>query len=180
MMAARAITRGVWIAPANEPLEGIVSLEPKMDLEEWSCLFNTQLNLILQDPRGFFPLSANTLSQEKSLQLINVRRLLIFLRRLALREGSTYVFQPNDDSFRRLVQNKFEQVLTSLYTQGAFAGETPATSFKVVADSSINTPESLEQGRFVVELRVAPSRPIDFITIRLVQTAYEGLTIQEV
>jgi phage tail sheath protein FI len=34
----------------------------------------------------------------------------------------------------------------------------------------LNTAESVEQGRFIVELRVAPSLPLTFLTIRFIQT----------
>jgi phage tail sheath protein FI len=103
-----------------------------------------------------------------------VRRLLILLRRLALRRGAAYVFEPNSDTFRRLVQRGFEAMLDSMFMQGAFAGGTPDTSFQVVTDTSLNTPQSVEQGRFIVELRVAPSLPMTFLTIRLVQNATNG------
>jgi phage tail sheath protein FI len=34
----------------------------------------------------------------------------------------------------------------------------------------VNTRQSLDSGRFIVELRVAPSRPMTFLTVRLVQS----------
>lgn len=179
-IAARAITRGAWVAPANEPIAGVVSLAPPISRQGWASLFEAQVNVIQQDPRGFLLLSADTLSPETALQPINVRRLLILLRRLAIREGMTYVFEPNNESFHRLVQGSFEQLLADLYTQGAFVGETPEVAYQVVIDDSINTPVSLEQGRFIVELRVAPSRPMTFITVRLVQMGHEELAIQEI
>jgi hypothetical protein len=179
-MAAIALTRGAWMAPANEPLRGVISLDPPIGRQGWERLFKAQVNLIRQDPRGFLVLSADTLSPETDLQPINVRRLLTLLRRLALREGMAYVFQPNNENFHRLVRHKFERLLASLYAKGAFAGNIPTTAYQVVADKSINTPVSLEQGRFIIELRVAPSQPMAFITVRLVQRGQEGLVIQEV
>ncbi len=115
-------------------------------------------------------LSADTLSDDPDLRPINVRRLLILLRRLALRLGATYVFEPNDDAFRRLVQRGFEALLDDMFGRGAFAGATPATSFQVVTSQALNTPESVDQGHFIVELKVAPSLPLTFLTVRLVQT----------
>jgi phage tail sheath protein FI len=117
-------------------------------------------------------LSADTLSTDPDLDLrpINVRRLLMLLRRLALRLGSRYVFEPHDESFRRLVQRGFEAMLEDLFGRGAFAGATAATSFQVVTSSALNTPQSVDQGRLIVELRVRPSLPMTFLTIRLVQT----------
>ncbi|MGA1839266.1 MAG: hypothetical protein ACMUIU_01465 [bacterium] len=178
-IALRAITRGPWIAPANEPLRRVVSLISKINLQESRPYIDIPLNLIRQDIRGFLLLSACTLCPESAFRSINVRRLLILLRRLALLEGSIYVFQPNDSDFHTIVKNRFEHLLARLYNLGAFAGNTPAEAYKVVTDQSINTSESLQQGRFIVELRVAPSHPLAFITLRLIQTGHEKLTMHE-
>lgn len=179
-IAARTLSQGAWTAPANEPLQGVTDLEPRLPREGWQKLYENQVNVIQQDPRGFMVLSAQTLNPDTGLQPINVRRLLILLRRLALREGNTYVFQPNTSDFHRRVHRHFEHLLTGMYTLGAFAGDSPAASFQVVTDASVNPPAHLEQGRFVVELRVAPSRPMAFITVRLVQSYDEGLSILEI
>jgi len=170
VMAQRAITRGAWSAPANELLRGVFSLAPPLAAVRRSELQDAQVNIFRQEPRGFLSLSADTLSRDIDFRPINVRRLLILLRRLALRLGETYVFEPNDDSFRRLVQRGFEAALDQMFVRGAFAGRTAATSYQVITDDSINTPSSVDQGRFIVELRVAPSLPLTFITVRLIQT----------
>jgi len=62
-------------------------------------------------------------------------------------------------------------MLDGMFERGAFAGVSPATSYQVVTDSSLNTPQSVDLGRFIIELRVAPSLPMRFLTIRLVQTS---------
>jgi hypothetical protein len=178
VMAQRAITRGAWTAPANELLRGVVALAPPLTAGRRLELQDAQINILRHEPRGFLSLCADTLSRDVDLRPINVRRLLILLRRLALRLGETYVFEPNDDSFRRLVQRGFEAVLDQMFARGAFAGRTAATSFQVVTDESINTPRSVDQGRFIVELRVAPSLPLTFITVRLVQTNDRSLVTE--
>jgi phage tail sheath protein FI len=103
----------------------------------------------------------------------------MLLRRLALREGASYVFEPNDAVFRRSVQRGFESMLDGLFLRGAFAGATAETSYKVVTDTSVNTPQAVDQGRFTVELRVAPSLPLRFITIRLLQIGDQTLVTEE-
>jgi phage tail sheath protein FI len=123
-------------------------------------------------------LSADTLSDDDDLRPINVRRLLSLLRRLALKLGARYVFEPNDARFRRSVQRGFEAMLGEMFARGAFAGATPATSFQVVTGDSLNTPQSVDQGRFIVELRVAPSLPMTFMTIRLVQTGDRSFVVE--
>jgi len=79
------------------------------------------------------------------------------------------VFEPNSPAFRRLVQRGFTEMLDLMFVRGAFAGASPATSYQVVTDDSLNTEQSVDQGRFIVELRVAPSLPMNFLTIRLIQ-----------
>jgi phage tail sheath protein FI len=111
-------------------------------------------------------------------RLINVRRLLILLRRLALRHGATYVFEPNGDALRRSVQRGFEGLLDLLFLRGAFAGATAATSFQVNTSDTINTRQSVEAGRFIVELKVAPAEPLTFVTLRLVQTGERGVVTE--
>jgi hypothetical protein len=170
LMAKRALTRGAWIAPANDPLPNVVTLAPELDRDEQVALLQAQINAIVREPRGSVPISASTLSDDEDLEPINVRRLLSLLRRLALREGATYVFEPNSDAFRRSVQRGFENWLTRMFDHGAFAGRTASTAFRVTTDETLNTPQSIDAGRFIVELRVAPSRPMTFLTVRLVQT----------
>jgi hypothetical protein len=179
LYAARAIERGAWAAPANEPLSGVVALAPQMLRYRLLDLQTAQVNIVRQEPRGFLVLDADTLSDDPDLRSIGVRRLLILLRRLALRLGATYVFEPNDDSFRRLVERGFEEMMEGMFTRGAFAGQTPATSYRVDTGSPPNTPQSVEQGRFIVELRVAPSQPLSFMTIRLLQTNERDMVIEE-
>jgi phage tail sheath protein FI len=134
--------------------------------------------VLRQEPRGFLTLSADTLSLDADLRPINVRRLLTLLRRLALRVGPSYVFEPNDDAFRRMIQRGFEEVLDQLYLRGAFAGATASAAYRVDA-SALNTPRNVEQGQFIVELRVAPSLPMTFLTVRLVHSGERTAVTEE-
>jgi len=79
-----------------------------------------------------------------------------------------YVFEPNDAVFRRSVQRGFEATLTRLFVLGAFAGATPDDAFRVEVGSPPNTQVTLDAGQLIVDLKVAPSRPLSFITVRLV------------
>ena len=179
LFADRALNRGAWIAPANQPMGGVVALEPPINPARRLDLQEAHINLVRQEPRGFLVLDAETLSDDPDLVQMNVRRLLILLRRQALRLGATYVFEPNSPAFRRAVDRGFTQMLDSMFERGAFAGATPATAYQVVTGDSLNTPQSVDQGRFIVELKVAPSLPMTFLTIRLIQTSDRSLA-QEV
>lgn len=178
VLAARATDRGAWIAAANAPLRDVVALATRVPASDRQVLQDAQINLLRDDPRGFLALSADTLAHEDALLPVNVRRLLILLRRLALRRGTGYVFEPNGPMLRRAIQRGFDLLLGELYARGAFAGATPAQAFRVVTDEGINTPAGIDAGRLFVELRVAPSLPMRFIAVRLAQSG-ERLSVSE-
>ncbi len=180
VMAARSLQRGAWVAPANEPLAEILATLPKLATTDEQQLYSAGINPIRQLPQGFVAWGNFTQSVDPDLEDLNVRRLLILLRRLALREGQSLVFAPHDAALRRRVQQQFEQVLTRLFNQGAFAGKVPAEAYQVVVDRTLNTRNQIEQGRLMVELRVAPAQPMTFITVRLIQQDNDALGVQEV
>ena len=171
IMAMRSSKRGPWISPANEPLHGVVALTPSVSRAYWQDLQDAQVNLLRQEPGGFLCLSASTLSDDPDLEPINVRRLMSFLRKTVLRVGMDYVFEPNSDAFRRGVQRGIEKVLDMLFLRGAFAGRTASEALQVATDSRVNTAATMALGQFFVEIKVAPSVPLRFLTVRLAQTA---------
>jgi len=178
--AALTVAEGAWVAPANHPLKGVLAARPAFSPAAEERLLAAGVNVIRHDPRGFLTLGAATLSGEREVRPIPVRRTLVLLGRLALAEGLRYVFEPHDADFRRLVRRRFERLLADLYTRGALAGRTPDEAFRVVTGEALNTAASVEAGRFFVELRVAPSRPLAFLTVRLVQSSPELLALREV
>lgn len=88
-----------------------------------------------------------------------------------------YVFEPNSAAFRRQVQREFSALLGQMFTRGAFAGDTPATSYQV---NVIATPQDIDEGRVTIELRVAPSVPLRFILVRLVQSGDQSAVTEQV
>jgi phage tail sheath protein FI len=172
-IAARELARGCWIAPANLPLRGTVALAPVLPASTWPALFDARFNLIRQQPGQFSALSAHTLSDDRQLVQLSVRRLLIFLRKLALQRGMRYVFESNTESFRRRVQHGFERTLRSLAARGA------VVAFRVIADDTLNTPNDIDHGRLVVAIQVAPTLPVEFITVVLIRSGEDVLSVVE-
>jgi len=171
VIAATTLASGAWIAPANAAVENAVALAPNLESDSAAAFTAAQINLIAQQPEGFMITSQDTLMPEGDpLQPLNVRRLMILLRRLALREGVRYVFENNSTSLQRAVTRQFEEWMQLLLERGAFAGSSAQDSYQVIADSSVNTLDSMDLGRFVVELKVAPSVPMSYLTVRLVQS----------
>jgi phage tail sheath protein FI len=179
VMARRAIERGAWVAPANEPLFGVLALTPDIPAQARQALQDAAVNLIRRDPAGFLCLDADTLSSDEDVRPLNVRRLLILVRRAALRTGNDYAFEPHSINLRNTIKRGFESMLSTMYLRGAFAGRTAKSAFQVVTDETVNTPQSTDGGRFIAELKIAPSRPLSFLTVRLVQRG-EASTAEEV
>jgi hypothetical protein len=175
MIAQRASARGAWIAPANQPLRGVVELTPVLPRDDAGRFADAQVNLLRDEPHGILPLAADTLARDPDLTAIHVRRLLILLRRIALRVGPDYVFEPNGAVFQRLVQRGFEAVLDDLFARGAFAGAERTAAYQLAVDATASV---ADQGRFVVEMKVAPSQPMSFLTVRLVQSGDLGVVTE--
>jgi phage tail sheath protein FI len=136
------------------------------------------VNEVRQEPGGFMCLCEDTLSRDENVRPINVRRLLALVRRLVQLEGSQYVFEPNDPTFRRAVERGFTEVMGLLYALGALVGRTPEEAFRVNVSSPPNTRQSVDTGRLIVELKLAPSRPLAFLLVRLINRAERGFELE--
>lgn len=166
-IAERTLAKGAWVAPANRPLTAVAALDRTIDHESYEQLAGAQVNLYSAEMLGFLDHQASTLSTDPDLTPIGTRRLLTLVRRILVDAAMESVFQPDDRRHRAAVCSRLEQTLADLFRQGALAGETASQAYRVVADDSINPPGSVAAGRLIVDVRVAPSRPLTFLTIRL-------------
>lgn len=176
MIAGRERQRQVWVAPANTPLQGVLDLLPAFSLDDWADLYADQLNLLRREPGDFRAMSAHTLSEERQLLQLSVRRLMILLRKVAMERGMAWTFENNDERLRDAVRTTLEALLRFMYERGAFAGRTPQQAFRIVTDSRVNTRQSIDQGRFIAQVQVAPSEPMEFITV-LLSRASDGVLL---
>jgi hypothetical protein len=178
-LAGVALERGAWIAAANRVLTGVLALDPILDDVAIDALHDRQVNVLMRAPIGFVFIDSETLSRDSDTRPLAVRRLLILLKRLALREGMNLVFEPNDEDLRERVQTDFERVLSRMHQSGAFRGTHADDAFRVVADGTVNSQADVDAGRFTVELRVAPSEPLKFLRVRLTQNGPQSLSVGE-
>ncbi|MCW7541366.1 hypothetical protein OOT46_26495, partial [Aquabacterium sp. A7-Y] len=181
-LAAAALSRGAWVAAANRPLRDVVALSPpgiEPTLAHRQQLLDAQVNLLRSAPHGFVISSSDTLTLDSAWRPVNVRRLMCLLRRLVLRRGADYVFEPNGATLRRTVERGFEAVLDTLFRRGAFAGAQARDAYRVDVSDVLNTAQRRDLGQFWVELKVAPALPMSFLTLRLVREG-ERLVSREV
>ena len=145
-LAAGAIERGAWAAVANQPLRDVVALSATATRDDRQNLIDAQVNLALSAPHGFVVSTADTLTPEADWRPVNVRRLMTLLRRVALRRGATYVFEPNGATLRRTVERGFEALLNELFRRGAFAGANAQAAYRVDVGDDLNTPQRTDLG----------------------------------
>jgi hypothetical protein len=165
-MAARARRDGAWAAPGGQILADVVALSPALMAGDAEALAQARINRIAAVPAGFVASDVMTLSPEHDWGWINVRRLVSLLRRMAVREGAAYVFEPWGDTLRRAIERRFGAMLEYLARRGAFAGRGLDDSFRLV----VGAPGSRhDDGRLVIEIAIAPAQPLRFLTITLAQ-----------
>lgn len=166
-IATRELARGAWIAPAGIPLRGVLRTVPAVTRAEQVTLFDAHANLVVHPPGTFTLLSAHTLTDQPPLLQVSVRRLLILIRKIALRLGQRYAFEVDNDRFRQQVRMRFDRILGALVERGGLA------AYRVVVDDALAS-AAATPGEVVVQLQVAPTTPVEFITVTLRRTD-EGL-----
>jgi hypothetical protein len=163
-MAELARSQGAWIAPANRAFADCAGVDPLFAPQDRLALQDARINALTPIVRGFAAGDAMTLSSEPEWGQLNVRRLMIFLRLVALRRGEPLVFESNGDVLRRALERDFSQMLGEMQRRGAFAGGKQGWRLAIQTSQA-----DRDNGRIVAEIGVAPSQPLRFLTFRLVQ-----------
>jgi phage tail sheath protein FI len=163
-------TRGVWKAPANEIVRGALDLEMQVTKGEQDLLNPIGINCIRAfGTRGIRVWGGRTLSSDPSWRYVNVRRLFNFVEESVLRGTQWVVFEPNDLDLWQRVKRTATAFLLGLWRQGALFGATPDQAFYVKCDEETNPPESVDEGKLVVEIGIAPVKPAEFVIFRISQ-----------
>ena len=171
-------TRGVWKAPANEAVRGVARLEFEVTSGEQDLLNPEGVNCTRSfGSYGTKIWGARTLAKtDPSWRYINVRRLFNFIEE-SIRRGTQWaVFEPNDVDLWQRVKRNITSFLRGLWMQGALVGATPEQAFYVICDGSNNPASSVDEGRLIVEIGIAPVKPAEFVIFRISQWQGGGAT----
>ncbi|HYH51115.1 MAG TPA: phage tail sheath C-terminal domain-containing protein [Acidimicrobiia bacterium] len=163
-------SRGVWKAPANEVIFGALDVANKVTEGEQSLLNPIGVNCIRPfSTRGIRVWGARTLSSDPSWRYLNVRRLFNMIETSILQGTQWVVFEPNDMALWARVRRTITAFLLGLWRDGALFGATPEEAFYVKCDAETNPPESIDEGKLVVEVGIAPVKPAEFVIFRVSQ-----------
>lgn len=154
-----------WFAPAglNRGLAGpqVVRADIRLNNNDRDTLYQGRVNPIATFvQQGVVIWGQKTLQQRQSaLDRINIRRLLLQVRRLVAAASLTLLFEQNDQTLRDQFLAKVEPILLQIQNQRGLA------AFKVVMDDSNNTPDTIDRNTLVGKIQLQPTRTAEFIDL---------------
>jgi len=113
------------------------------------------------------------LSKPSAFDRINVRRLFIVLEKSISRAAKAQLFEFNDEFTRAQFVNLVEPFLRGI------KGRRGIFDYKVVCDTTNNTPDIIDSNRFVGDIYVKPARSINFIQLNFVAVR-TGVSFEEI
>ncbi len=164
--------RGVYKAPANEVVLGILGLQRLLNKAEQEILNPHPSNInVIRDfrstDRSFRIWGARVITSDSDWKYVNVRRLLIFIE-ASLDSGLQWVvFEPNAEPLWARVRGAITSFLTDQWRSGALEGTTAAEAFFVKCDRSTMTQSDIDNGRLICVVGVAPVKPAEFVIVRV-------------
>ncbi|MGW2231762.1 phage tail sheath subtilisin-like domain-containing protein [Streptomyces formicae] len=172
--------RGVHKAPANEIVRGAIDLELQITRGEQDLLNPIGVNCIRAFPgRGIRVWGARTMASDPAWRYLNVRRYFNYLEESILIGTQWVVFEPNDHALWARIRRNVSAFLVNEWRSGALFGQRPEDAFYVKCDEETNPPESVDLGRVVCEIGIAPVKPAEFVVFRLAQFSGGGGELEE-
>ncbi|MEV6394493.1 phage tail sheath subtilisin-like domain-containing protein [Streptomyces sp. NPDC051907] len=172
--------RGVHKAPANEVVRGAVDLEIQITRGEQDLLNPVGVNCIRAFPgRGIRVWGARTLSSDPAWRYLNVRRYFNYLEESILIGTQWVVFEPNDHALWARIRRNISAFLVNEWRSGALFGARPEEAYYVKCDEETNPQESVDLGRVICEIGIAPVKPAEFVVFRLAQFSSGGGELEE-
>ncbi|MFD7904203.1 phage tail sheath family protein [Kitasatospora sp. NPDC059747] len=164
--------RGVFKAPANQNLRGALKLQTVLTDDQHGELNAKGVNCLRLFPdRGLLVWGARTRSTTRDWRYLNVRRLVSYLADSVHQSSTWAVFEPNDERLWATLRHSVSSFLTDQWRQGALVGRTPDEAFYVICDDTNNTPKTIDDGKVICDIGVAPVRPAEFVHFTITQIA---------
>ena len=153
-----------WFAPAGfnrGGVGGVTQTERKLSPTDRDKLYLGKINPIATFPgQGPVIFGQNTLqTKATSLDRVNVRRLLIELKRVIGNVGNTLLFEQNTAATRNRFLNQVNPYLESVQQrQGLYA-------YRVVMDDTNNTADVIDRNQMVGQIFIQPTKTAEYIIL---------------
>ena len=153
-----------WFAPAGLNRGGIttaIQAERKLTQGNRDTLYDSNVNPIATFPgQGVTVFGQKTLQKKSSaLDRINVRRLLIRVKKFIASSSRFLVFEQNTAATRRRFLGIVNPFLEQVQSQSGLS------AFRVVMDETNNTPDTIDRNQLVGQLFLQPTRTAEFIVL---------------
>lgn len=158
-----------WFAPAGfnrAALDFVSNVAVRLNVPDRDRLYESRINPIATFPRlGYVIFGQKTLQINKSaLDRVNVRRLMLEIKRIIVGIAQRIVFEQNTPA----VRNKF--VADASFQLGLIQVQAGVEAFQVVMNESNNTQEDVDLNRLNGRIVVVPTRVVEFIAIDFIIT----------
>ena len=166
--------RGVWKAPANVSLNGVIAPAASFTTSETDALnvdavAGKSVNAIRAFVgKGTLVWGARTLAgNDNEWRYISVRRFFNMVEESIKKSTYWAVFEPNDANTWVKVRGMIENYLTQKWREGALAGAAPKDAFFVRCGLGVTmSAQDILEGRMNVEIGMAAVRPAEFIILK--------------
>ena len=158
-----------WFAPAGfnrGALENVRNTDMRLTAGDRDDLYEARINPIANFPNGGFVIfGQKTLQQDKTaLDRVNVRRMLLEVKRLIVDVANKLVFEQNTPATRARFVAQVTPLLSVVQSQQGI------DQFKVVMDSSNNTDIDIENNVLNGRIVLVPTRAVEFIAVDFIVT----------
>ena len=158
-----------WFAPAGfnrGALDPIVNTKVRLTSGDRDTLYDARINPIANFPQGGFVIfGQKTLQIGKSaLDRVNVRRMLLEVKRLVVTVADRLLFEPNNINTRNRFKSQVVPILALIQAQQGIE------LFKVIMDGSNNNQADIDNYRLNGRIVIVPTRTIEFIAVDFIIT----------
>ena len=158
-----------WFAPAGfnrGSLDFVENVRTRLSVSDRDDLYDRKINPIANFPNGGFVIfGQKTMQQNQSaLDRVNVRRLLLEVKRQVSEVANIVLFEQNTPATRERFVNLVQPRLALIQAQAGIE------KFQVICDDTNNTPQDAEENRLNGKIVLIPTRTIEFIAIDFIVT----------
>lgn len=151
-----------WFAPAGfrrGRLTKPTATEKVLNQGDRDALYHSNINPIVNfNPDGITIFGQKTAQRAPTaLDRINVRRLMIYLRKVLLQTGRIDLFEPNDQFTWDEIKTKVELLLSDIQSRRGI------TDFRVICDSTTNTPLRIDRNELWCKILLKPTKTAEWI-----------------
>jgi hypothetical protein len=170
--------RDPWYSPAGfnrGQIKNVVKLSWNPDKTDRDELYKNGINPVVSFPGEGVVLYGDKTMQAKpsAFDRINVRRLFIVLEKAIARAAKYSLFEFNDEFTRAQFVALVEPFLRDVQ------GRRGIYDFRVVCDTTNNTPEVIDRNEFIGDIYIKPARSINFIQLNFVAVR-TGVAFEEI